>query len=663
MPLILAFLWSLIILAGYYLYHKPVSPDQALALAQSALDLILAALILGGAGGLGRRFLRPLKLTGLQSFAANAAVGLGAFSLIWLALGTIHAIYSWAAWIVLIWCLVFFFRDILAWLRDAGEIGDLWRELPRLEKLLAGACAALVGYPLVVALAPPLRWDALTYHLAFPQHYIASHFMSFDPTIPYAGQPQLAEMLFTWAMQLARPQTAAVLAWGAGVVCLLGILGLTASVATRFNAAQENAALQVKPAIAGWIAVVAVLAGLTFRSMLGWAYTDLFSALFGTAALILLFHWLQTGEKGAWLWLGAICGFAVSVKWTSGIVVAGIFLAPLVLRRLRLLRISLGLWIGGGAVALAVFAPWLIRDLVLTGNPVYPFVFPNANFSAWRLAAANVPAEGLSWISGLTLPISLTWTGVDSAAGFSTDIGPLLVLLAIPALWIFRKERAAWALALILGLTWAVMGTAGLRLGHLTQPRLYFAAVPALAVLAGLGWAWLQGLTYQTVRARRILGAMLVLVVGLALVQDTASISASGAPAVVMGMENEQTYRSANLGAYAALDEKLSALPAGSRVLALWEPRKLYLPDNTTPDYWIDLWRATAHETGDAAAILQKWKAQGYTHLLVYQPGEQFMRETDRSTSPQDWVVFDQLLGKLPAPEAIGNTYQLYILP
>jgi hypothetical protein len=661
MPLILAFIWSLILLAGYYLYHKPVTPDQALALAQSALDVILASLIIAGAGGLGRRFLRPLKLTGLQRFAASTAVGLGAFSLIWLALGSIHAIYPWAAWIVLIWCLVFFPRDILAWLRDAGEIGDLWRELPALEKLLAGACVVLAGYALVVALAPPLRWDALTYHLAFPQHYIASHFTIFDPTIPYAGQPQLAEMLFTWAMQLARPQTAAVLAWAAGVVCLIGILGLTASTAARFNAAPENPALQLKPAIAGWIAVVAVLAGLTFRSMLGWAYTDLFSALFGTAALILLFHWLQTGEKGAWLWLGAVCGFAVSVKWTSGIVVAGIFLAPLVLRQVR--KISIGLWIAGGAVALAVFAPWLIRDTIFTGNPVYPFVFPNADFSAWRLAAANVPAEGLNWIFGLTLPISLTWTGVDSAAGFSTDIGPLLVLLAIPALWILRKDRAARALALILGLTWAVMGTVGLRLGHLTQPRLYFAAMPALAVLAGLGWAWLQGLTYQRVRARRILGVMLALVVGLAWVQNTASLTASGAPAVVMGMESEQAYRLANLGAYAKLDEKLSALPSGSRVLALWEPRKLYLPANTTPDYWIDLWRATAHETSGASSILQKWKAQGYTHLVIDLPGEQFMRETDQSTSAADWAVFDQLIQQLPTPETVEDTYRLYRLP
>ncbi len=661
MPLILAFLWSLLILAGYYLYHKPVSPDQALALAQSALDVILAALILAGAGGMGRRFLRPLKLVGLQSFVASAAVGLGAFSLIWLALGTIHAIYAWAAWIVLAWCLIFFRKEMIAWLRDASEIASLWKETPTLEKVLAGVCAIMVGAQLIVALAPPVHWDALTYHLAFPQRYIADHFLSFDPSIPYAGQPQLAEMLFTWAMQLARPQTAAVLAWGAGMVAVLGILGLTASITTAFNTPQENERPQRKPAVAAWIAVVAVLAGLTFRSMLGWAYTDLFSALFGTAALILLLHWLRTGEKSAWLWLGAVCGLAVSVKWTSGIVVAGIFLAPLVLRPLR--RMPLGLWIAGGAVALAVFAPWMVRDLVFTGNPVYPFVFPNADFSAWRLAAANVPAEGLSWISGLTLPVSLTWTGVDGAAGFSSDIGPLLVLLAIPALWAFRKQRAVWVLALILGLTWAVMGTAGLRLGHLTQPRLYFAAMPALAVLAGLGWAWLQGLKAQGVRARRILGAMLALVCGLALVQDAARLSASGAPAVVLGMESEQAYRTGNLGWFAVIDEKLSTLPDGSRVLALWEPRKLYMPANTTPDYWIDVWRATAHESGDASAILHSWKAQGYTHLLVDLPGEQFMRETDRSTSAADWAVFDRLLQQLPAPEVIGDTYRLYSLP
>jgi hypothetical protein len=661
MNLVLILIWSMAILAGYYFFHKPISPEQALALAQAGLDLGLAALILAGAGGLGRRCVRSVNLAGLENFAVSAAVGLGVFSLVWFALGAVHAIYWWAAWLLLILVLLVFRKDILAWLRDGAEIAHLWKDSPRFEKTLAAVGAVMVGVQLIVALAPPLKWDALTYHLASPQQYIADHFLGFNLASPYAGQPQLAEMLFTWAMQLHRAETASVLAWGVGVICLLGILGLTTSLARSLQEAFPFLSLKGKPEAAGWMAVVAVLVGFTFRSMLGWSYTDLFSAMFGVAALTLLFAWIRSGGKSAWLWLAAVCGLAVSVKWTSGIVVVGVFLAPLLFRKNQ--RLPAGMWLAGAAIALAVFAPWMVRDLVAAGNPVYPFVFQNTAFSAWRLAAANLPSDGLNWVSGAALPVTLTLTGVDSASGFSTDIGPLLVMLAVPALWIYRKQRAIWALALVLSLTWLVIATLGLRFGHLTQPRLYYAALPALAVLAGLSWAWLQTLTYQGIRLRRILGAMVALVCGLALIQDVANLSASGAPAVIAGMESAQAYRSANLGWYATLDDTLSALPSGSQVLALWEPRKLYLPDNAIPDYWIDLWRATAHKNADPAAILADWKAQGITHLLVYVPGEQFMRENDRSTRPEDWTAFDRLVQQLPAPQAVGDTYRLYSLP
>jgi 4-amino-4-deoxy-L-arabinose transferase-like glycosyltransferase len=661
MTFLLILLWSFAILIGYYFFHKPISPVQALALGQAALDLLLAGSILTAAGGMGRRLLRRAPLAGLERLAASAAVGLGILSLVWLGLGSLSLVYSWTAWLLLLLLLVLLRKDCLAWGNDFGALREIWIYSPVFEKILAFAAAFLAGIQLVFALAPPVKWDALTYHLDLPTGYIAAHAVRLNPANPYAGSPQLSEMLFTWAIQLHRPETAAVLAWGVGVLFLLGVLGLNQSLARAVFTSLSGDDLAKRAAITGWAALIAVLVGFTFRRMLGWAYTDLFSALFGAAILILLFAWFQSGTDRLWLWVGALCGWAVSVKWTSGAAVIGVFLIPLVFHRVR--RLPIGIWLAGGAVALVIYAPWAAWDLAATGNPIYPFLIPTAIFPAWRVAAGNLAPEGLTWLSGAALPVALTWTGVDGALGFSTDIGPLLILLAIPALWLFRKNHETRALALILALVWTVIAIPGLRYGHLTQPRLYFAALPVLAILAGLGWAGLQALTLQGVRLRRILGAILALVCLLVIFQDTADLAGSTAPAAVLGAESQAAYRAVNLGDYAQLDEKLAALPAGARVLALWEPRMFYLPANTLADFWIDRWRTDSHEHSQAGDVLAQWRAQGITHLLVYLPGETFMRSSDPATSPQSWAEFDQLLQQLPAPVNVGGAYQIYPLP
>ncbi|HEX9013617.1 MAG TPA: hypothetical protein VF813_08880, partial [Anaerolineaceae bacterium] len=288
---------------------------------------------------------------------------------------------------------------------------------------------------------------------------------------------------------------------------------------------------------------------------------------------------------------------------------------------------------------------------------------PTAEFSAWRLAAANLPPEGLPAWMGVTLPVSLSWTGVDSSGGFGTDIGPLLVLLALPAAWCFRRRREVWLLVLVLALTWLGIAILGFRYGHLTQPRLYYSALGALAVLAGLGWFWLQGFVYRGIRLRRILAALVCLVGALAVLQDVSDVLAAGAPEVLFGTKTEKAYLEGNLGWYASLDASLASLPAGSHVQALWEPRGLYLPGSVRPDFWIDRWRADLHLLGTPETVLTSWKAHGITHLLIYQAGEEFMREGDRSTTPQTWEAFDRLTSQLTVLKVFGGVYRLYALP
>lgn len=63
-------------------------------------------------------------------------------------------------------------------------------------------------------------------------------------------------------------------------------------------------------------------------------------------------------------------------------------------------------------------------------------------------------------------------------------------------------------------------------------------------------------------------------------------------------------------------------------------------------------------------AILESWRLEGYTHLLVHRAGAKFIRLAgSRFFIEEDWVKLENLFSALPSPIEIGGSYQLYPLP
>ncbi len=82
-----------------------------------------------------------------------------------------------------------------------------------------------------------------------------------------------------------------------------------------------------------------------------------------------------------------------------------------------------------GACAFPLF--WLVRNLLLTGNPLYPFFIPAAEMDAIRLSVYQGAAPYGEWWEGFLIPIRATLWGMESAEGYSVSIGPLLLLLGM----------------------------------------------------------------------------------------------------------------------------------------------------------------------------------------------------------------------------------------
>ena len=124
---------------------------------------------------------------------------------------------------------VLFWRDSLSWWMGWRALRALWQTSDWFGRATGWMALVILGFTLITALAPPLKFDALVYHLALPRHYLLTGRMDYVPQIMYWGMPQTAEMLYTWAMSLGSEPAAVVLGWLVGLVTLLGLMGLIAN--------------------------------------------------------------------------------------------------------------------------------------------------------------------------------------------------------------------------------------------------------------------------------------------------------------------------------------------------------------------------------------------------------------------------------------------------
>lgn len=644
-------LWTFFVILGYYYFHKPFSLGVIESPLKALQDVVLTAAIFALAGGIGARLLKMAEFSPLEKITVQAAMGLGLISLAWTGLGLLHLFTWWAAWLFLWVGIVFLRHTIRDWLENFAAIRDIFRRSGRFKKSIAVVCLVLIAYQAVVALAPPVDWDALTYHLQLPRLYLEANFLRPVADNPYSGHFQLAEMIYTLAMAIHRPETAALTGWTAGLLLLPGLGG----VVIRFlqSAKSESGAVS-----AGWVAIFSVLAGETFRSMLGSSGTDQFSALFGCSALILLFRWFQD-RQNRWFNLACLfCGFAIATKLTSIVLLAGVLLCAVLLlfqKRITFLQLALGAVISSLPVL-----PWLAKNIFYTGNPLFPYSLLDTFSSAGNSAHNQFVAWGGNWLERIFLPVSLTWMGYSGGGTFQTDIGPIILLLALPGILAFRRDPRIQAATILLLPAILVLAIGDIFAQHLMQPRLYFSVLPFLGMLAGIGWAWLQTKILAGVRLRNFIGTAILLVGVLITLNDSISLTGSHPFSAAVGSDPAEEYRLTNLGYYELAMRKLYELPSPSRVMMLWEPKAFYAPLSTRPDAWIQQFHTDWRELQSPTAILNHWKSQGYTHVLVNHSGMEFVKRTDKSYEPGVWLDLDKTLGQLTVVETFDNVYVLY---
>ena len=648
-----AWLWLAAVTAGYFVLHKPVTYDTAAALAQCVWRTAAAAAIISICGGLGRRIIPKTAFHPLAERMLQASLGIGLVAFGVLAVGWLGGFYFWAALVALVFLGFLFRREIYGWWQGWSSLKTLWEESSRFGRCTAGLISILIASGYLSALAPPIQFDTLVYHLALPEHYLAAHRFFYVPDLIFWGMPQTAEMLYTWAAALGGLSAALILGWMVGVVALAGVVGL---IAQKFSAD------------AGWIGAAALLSGFTLAASLSWGYTEWWTMLFGAAFLLSILFWNQSGSLSQAALAGLFAGMALGTKYTGGVLIlcgmAVIFTSRAVPSASRLKAALCFIF-----AALLVFFPWLIKNIWATGSPTYPLVFAAGAMTPMRLSLYQGGQPWGSWLDVFFLPFRLTFLGIEGAPGYSASIGPLLLGLALAAGlgWIQRdqSERELIRLAAIVSISGLMVWMAAGRFSsYLLQARLYIGLFPAFAVLAAAGYAGLVRYRHKGVRFGAIAGAVVILVLVLSVLEAAVQLLDQGGAAQALGRSTQKAYLDYNLGWFSPAMEAVNQLPAESRVLMLFEARSLYCLPVCTPDETIDRWLRERHDGVDearpGAEILQRWQSEGYTDLLFHKAGAEYVLKNDRSYTPQDWTELTDLLSGLENRHDFGDAYQLY---
>lgn len=364
------------IAAGVVAWQSPV------ALVIWALDGILALLIVGMAAAAGVGCIALFRLGPLTiewRVILGAGLGLGFVSLLTLGLGVVGLIgpqYRWVAPAVLMAAAL-------------GGLLHVWKR-PSLPSAVSPmgrptwilACIApFVALVVLVAVCPPgLLWveegrgyDVLEYHLQLPREYYDDGRISYLPHNVYANMPSAAEMLYLFCNQVTDQP---VEGWPVAkcVNALMGLLFAAAAwLAGRTISDRAGLIGGVLAASCGWIVYLS-----------GVAYVENGMLLCGMLALacILRANAAATSQNGRWIALaGVLVGLACGFKYTAAPMIALPAACSLAVlsresagRRVRMILLF-------AATTTAAFSPWLIKNVVMTGNPVFPLA--NSVFKAY----------------------------------------------------------------------------------------------------------------------------------------------------------------------------------------------------------------------------------------------------------------------------------------
>ena len=314
---------------------------------------------------------------------------------------------------------------------------------------------SLICVVCLLAWVPPVSRDALTHHLAVPKLYIQNGGMVELPTIGFSYFTMNLDLLYLIPLYFGNDILPKFIHLAFGL--------LTAILIFRYLKKRLNTNYGLLGALVFLSIPVVVKLSIT-------VYVDLGLVFFTTTALIYLLKWNQPPHSKKNLMVSAVfCGLALGTKYNGLVTLALLALfVPFIYLKSReasgpsQLKAT-GLMVAYFVIALLVFSPWMIRNLIWTGNPIFPLyrsVFTSDHAVPSKVLSDDVQAEidkrtedwnhfavrriiyKESWNEIALIPIRIFFQGKDNDPKyFDGKLNPLLLILPVFAFYPRRRAN------------------------------------------------------------------------------------------------------------------------------------------------------------------------------------------------------------------------------
>jgi 4-amino-4-deoxy-L-arabinose transferase-like glycosyltransferase len=493
--------------------------------------------------------------------------------------------------------------------------------------VIACALVGILIIEVILCLTPPVSRDALIHHLAIPKLWIRHGGFFEMPWADFSYFPMNIDLLYLVPLLFGNDLLPALIhmlfGWGTGYLVYRYL---------RRHAGQ----------IWGMLGLLLFVSTPMVMRLSVTAYVDLGMVFFTTASILSWLQWRDGGyENAKWLLLSAACmGLAAGSKYNA--IISWLFLNGAVCylyardtgKQLQAVR-----W---GAlfslVALAVFSPWLVKNLILTGNPIYPlldnlFAFIHGGREpAAFLAAGDAERGGFNFFRNRTLlygedvwqilllPLRIFFEGRDhSPQHFDGILSPLFAL-AIPFAFVGSRSGHRCFFFLFVAFVFTLSAlTADLRIRYIL-PTVPFMTILAVTGIRN-GTEWLASRDQSALRlAGRAVPFAVALLIAANLFYLGNKFTVVRPLPFILGEESRDDFLSRQVGSYPATAFINRDLPGNAVVYLLYVSARGYYLDreyNHHAGQEAAIVKAMVRSSADTGTLTAFLRSLGGTHLLV----------------------------------------------
>ena len=503
---------------------------------------------------------------------------------------------------------------------------------------------------------PPISRDALTHHLAIPKLYLQHGGIYEIPSIHFSYYPMNLDLLYMIPLYLGDDIAPKIIHFMFAL--------LTAWLINNYLKRRLGA---------GW----ALLGALFFLSipiiikLSITVYVDLGLVFFSTASIMSLLKWIDSHFQLKYLVFSAIsCGLALGTKYNGLLVlfILAVFIPFIYIVRIKRIAYeekettfqstkrsqlkAIGFGILFCIIALAVFSPWMVKNYIWKGNPVYPL------YDSWFNPPKGIPHEIIadnskdklnedrpknerrssvrwssfairsviyeeSWWEIALIPIRIFFQGQDNHPKyFDGRLTPFLIMLPFLAFLpsknasqILRDEKRIFLLYSLLYFFVAFFQT-DMRIRYITP------IIPPLVILAMIGMKRIEemGANHKNLYAGKLIPGTIILIAIVMLLTNTNYLYNQFKFVdpfdYIRGRISRDDYIGKYVGEYPVLQFANKNLNDDAKILAIFLGYRRYYSDRELV-FGKNLFRKLAKNADSSAKMATEIGKLGFTHLLI----------------------------------------------